>query len=483
CPGPRGSVVFRNSTSIWLPTSSIRCGPDGVLRNSAGAKLFAGTPTLVRPTCGYKAACDACTYTEEKTLCPAGYICPVPNVMPTIAEDGCRQLECHEGSLTFYENGAQSAYKASKLYCTTSGLWSNFSIDGGMSGGEVINRPFSVNCILPVGCQHCSTPTMATTLTQLPTTFRTGYSITPAIYRKEAGSCSVVVCPTGYKLHGFSGTNTSVTGLEYTQRGWMECAANSMWTDGRYAYTPQSMVAACLRKEHECGCTYSQPTCSECFPELVSKQPLAAGQLCALTCPAGYLMKVFRYQGGPQYFVHGMTCDGALWTGRYWLAGYEVSFQPDDAYFTCVTSPIENGLTWPLEGMDCPPDICQNHLLLGVANTLKCSRDRTQLVVSSSRSALVNTFELSSVTWTGAIWSGLDAKTGEVRAFPPSVYFTCYNGTVPEPVTTPCGCTYNLRTCADGSCDGSLIAKLPLESGMKCTLGCPPGHRIVVRVY
>ncbi|GMT17915.1 hypothetical protein PFISCL1PPCAC_9212, partial [Pristionchus fissidentatus] len=480
CPGPRANVVFRNSTSIWLPTSSITCGTDGILRNSAGAKLFAGTPTLMRPTCGYKASCNECSVSKETTTCPTGYTCK-SELLQTTAEDGCDRLTCAAGQLTMYENAVQTSYKASQMYCTTSGLWSNFSVDGGMSGGEVLNKVFTANCILPKTCENCATPTMATTLTQLPTSFHTGYSIAPAIYTKKVGECSTVRCPTGYKLHGFFGTNASVTGLEYTQRGWMECAANSMWTDGQWAYTPQSIVTACLKKEYACGCQYGAQTCSNgnCEPALVARLPLEENS-CRLGCPIGYRMIVARGIDGRYSRVHDMTCDGAKWRAAYWLAGYEVSFTPAEAYVTCEPSPFPYDFPWPVVGMDCIYSTCQNERLQYANGAISCTDPALKLVVSHARSTLVNVFAVTNLRWNGAIWSGIDVA-GVYRSFDGNVYITCYSGTVPPPVTTTCGCTYGHRVCeSDKVCDHFLVTKKPLGDGETCSLGCPEGYRLIV---
>ncbi|GMT22495.1 hypothetical protein PFISCL1PPCAC_13792, partial [Pristionchus fissidentatus] len=480
CPGPRANVVFRNSTSIWQPTSSIICGNDGILRNSAGAILFAATPTLMRPTCGYKAACDECSVSMETMACPTGYTCK-SELLQTTAEDGCARLKCAAGQLTMYENAVQLSYKASQMYCTTSGLWSNFSLDGGMSGGQVLNKVFTANCILPKTCENCSTPTMATTLTQLPTTFRTGYSIKPAIYTKKVGECSTVRCPDGYKLHGFNGANASVTGLEYTYAGWMECAANSMWADGPYSPTPQSMVAACLRKEYACGCQYSAQPCSNCDSTLVAKLPPSGGQTCGLDCPMGYRMIVARGLGGAYSRVHDMTCNGTVWKAAYWLAGHNVFFTPAEAHVTCEPSPFPYDFPWPVDGMDCAYPTCQNDNLRFFGGAISCSDPSLNLVVSHARSTLANAFAMTSITWNGATWSGFDV-TGVHRSFDRNVHMTCYSGTVPPHVSIPCSCTYGQQYCFawGGNCDPTLVAKKPLNGEEKCSIGCPAGHRMIV---
>ncbi|KAF8364333.1 hypothetical protein PRIPAC_91256 [Pristionchus pacificus] len=225
---PRASIAYRNNSATWLYTDKITCNA-GALTNGAGATVY----NLQRPNCAFKARCDECSTIAHQPNCPVGMTCNAANL--------------------FYDGtGAAIANNAQQLYCTTAKTWSNYSLDGTTGGGVTVAEPFTANCILPNTCAQCPDPTMATTLTQLPAPFQMGYTISPVNLTKESGVCSMVGCTAGYTLYGFSGTSTTVSGLEYTNKRRLFCNSNAKWTNGGIEDTPTNILLACLQNQ-ACG--------------------------------------------------------------------------------------------------------------------------------------------------------------------------------------------------------------------------------------
>ncbi|KAF8363337.1 hypothetical protein PRIPAC_90260 [Pristionchus pacificus] len=251
---PRASIAYRNNSATWMYTDKIKCN-GGAMTNGAGVTVY----NLQRPTCAHKASCDECTTIAHQPNCPVGMTCNPANLVRSTAADGCSRLTCAEGTLKFYDGtGALLANNPQQLYCTTAKTWSNYSLDGSTAGGVVVAEPFTANCVLPNTCAQCADPTMATTLTQLPAPFQTGYTISPVNLTKASGACSMARCVTGYTLYGFSGTSTTVSGLEYTNKRTLLCDSTAKWTNGGFEYTPTNLVLACLQNQacgayDECG--------------------------------------------------------------------------------------------------------------------------------------------------------------------------------------------------------------------------------------
>ncbi|GMR35082.1 hypothetical protein PMAYCL1PPCAC_05277, partial [Pristionchus mayeri] len=73
CPYSRAGVTFRNSTSMYFESSSLTC-KNGQITTKEGKSVI--NLRTMRPTCGFKAQCNICPFTYEKT-CPQGYSCDV----------------------------------------------------------------------------------------------------------------------------------------------------------------------------------------------------------------------------------------------------------------------------------------------------------------------------------------------------------------------------------------------------------------------
>ncbi|GMS94501.1 hypothetical protein PENTCL1PPCAC_16676, partial [Pristionchus entomophagus] len=226
CPYPRSTVVYRNSSAIFLPTDMINCEA-GVLTNGAGAKIT----LLQRPTCAFLQLCNNCQLTLEMSACPTGQMCTAANFIRSVdPNDDCGRITCDNSAMLTVSCllTLDSVFSTPKLYCTVTNKCAYYSLNGNLASGTPIpSTAVLANCRLPASCGTCLNPNVITApATEMPEAFRTGYiSVAPTV-NKVTGQCSTVFCPYAYVLMGFVGTTATQTGTEYTNQNYLKCAEN-----------------------------------------------------------------------------------------------------------------------------------------------------------------------------------------------------------------------------------------------------------------